>query len=77
MSITTETGRVAEEFCAEIRRAMNRGRYAMMTQADLAKRLEISPPALSRLLSGKHNLTISTMVRLAEIFDLRCNIQLW
>jgi transcriptional regulator with XRE-family HTH domain len=40
------------------------------SQAFLAEKMEVSPQQISKIVKGKENLTISTIVKLQEILDL-------
>lgn len=40
------------------------------TQKDLAKEMEVSPQQISKIVSGKENLTIETQVKLQNILDI-------
>ena len=45
-----------------------------MTQAELARRLNVSPPFVSRLLSGNPNLTLKTLGRIAHALGVRVSV---
>ncbi|NLA24309.1 MAG: helix-turn-helix domain-containing protein [Bacteroidales bacterium] len=40
------------------------------TQKDLAKKMEVSPQQISKIVSGKENLTIATQIKLQNILDI-------
>lgn len=40
------------------------------TQKDLAKKMEVSPQQISKIVSGKENLTLKTQIKLQEALDL-------
>lgn len=40
------------------------------TQKDLAVRMDVSPQQISKLLSGKENMSIKTLVKLQEILNI-------
>lgn len=40
------------------------------TQKDLAERMEVSPQQISKIVSGKENLTIETQIKLQNILDI-------
>lgn len=40
------------------------------TQKDLAIKLEVSPQQISKIVSGKENLTIETQIKLQNILDI-------
>lgn len=46
----------------------------VLSNKDLARRIGVSPPTLSRWLNGNENLTISTMCRLAAALDAAVHI---
>lgn len=45
---------------ARIQNAMDRSK---VTKAELARRMEVSPSYITRIMSGEHNLTIKTLAR--------------
>ncbi|MCC5944747.1 MAG: helix-turn-helix transcriptional regulator [Bernardetiaceae bacterium] len=51
-------------------RVLARLRELEWTQKDLAERLEVSPQQVSKIVSGKENLTLQTLVQLQEILDI-------
>lgn len=40
------------------------------SQKDLAKKMEVSPQQISKIVSGKENLTIETQIRLQNILNI-------
>lgn len=40
------------------------------TQKELAKKMEVSPQQISKIVSGKENLTIETQIKLQNILDI-------
>lgn len=40
------------------------------TQRDLAEKMEVSPQQISKIVSGKENLTIDTQVKLQNVLDI-------
>ena len=42
------------------------------SQKDLAKKMEVSPQQISKIVSGKENLTIETKNKVAEHFEYPC-----
>lgn len=40
------------------------------TQKDLAEKMEVSPQQISKIVSGKENLTIETQIKLQNILDI-------
>ncbi len=40
------------------------------TQKDLAKEMEVSPQQISKIVSGKENLTIETQIKLQNVLDI-------
>src|SRR4051812_34176995 len=46
-------------------------------KSDLAKRLEVQPGMVTRLLSGRNNFELATMVRIAKALDssFRCHLE--
>jgi transcriptional regulator with XRE-family HTH domain len=54
------------EFTVALARLM---RARNLSQADLARRLQVRPPYISSVLSGNENLTIESMSRIAAALD--------
>ena len=46
-----------------------------VTQVELAKALETNQSAIARIESGKENVTLDTLVRVADAFDKKLRIQ--
>lgn len=40
------------------------------SQKDLAEKMEVSPQQISKIVSGKENLTIETQIKLQKILDV-------
>ena len=61
------------EFTEEI---VSRMRVLGMTKADLARGMEVQPGFVTRVLSGRNNFELGTMVKLARALDcnLRCRL---
>ena len=47
-----------------------RREYKLRSDAALAERLEISPPVISKLRTGRTNLTPSIILRIHDAFDI-------
>ena len=47
-----------------------------MQQKDLAERLMVSKPYISQILAGKSNMTIETLVKLADSLEMEVNVGL-
>ena len=47
-----------------------------ITQKDLAKRLGVKPPRISKLLSGKSNMTLRTLADICTVMDVPIVIQI-
>lgn len=59
------------EVMQQVRRLM---REKGISGADLAERMGIHQPSVSRILSGKHNLTIDTLYRFADALEVPLTI---
>jgi transcriptional regulator with XRE-family HTH domain len=57
---------VALDFCDAVRRMLE---LRQISRAELARRLDVSPAYVSKMLSGDENLTIETMVKVAMALD--------
>lgn len=47
-----------------------------ITRTELAKRLGVSPPFITKLLNGNPNLTLKTMMNIATVLKSNLNIQI-
>jgi transcriptional regulator with XRE-family HTH domain len=56
------------EFTRDVREQMQRQAFS---KTDLASRLDVSPALVTRLLSGKNNFELETMVRMARAVNCR------
>jgi transcriptional regulator with XRE-family HTH domain len=61
------------EFTESLVREMER---QGMTRVELARRLEVSPAYVTKILRGKVNFTLATMVRLARALGRELHVQL-
>ena len=67
-----------DELCASIGRDLAKfRREAGMTQLKLAEIIKTSQSAIGRIESGRHNLTVKNLKRIAKVFkkDLKINIE--
>lgn len=53
--------------------SMNKGN---LRNSDVARRLSVSPPFVTRLLRGETNITLKTLVRVANALELKVSIQM-
>ena len=65
-----------EELALDIAMHVNkRLKHLELTRSDLARRMGVSPAYVTQLLGGKPNMTLSTMVRLADALKLGLNVR--
>lgn len=48
-----------------------------VSRAELAKRLDVSKPFITKLLNGNPNMTIKTMVAIAAMLDCKLNLDIY
>ena len=56
--------------CAFLRRCIRRMKQLGLNQTDLAKRLKVSRPYITKLLSGDVNITFGSAMRLARALEM-------
>jgi transcriptional regulator with XRE-family HTH domain len=63
--------RIIFDFIAQVEKKME---SMPLTQAELAKRLDVSEGAVSRILNNPHNLTLKTIVRYARALGIKVSV---
>lgn len=56
--------------CAFLRRCLRQMKRLGMNQSDLARRMKVSRPYITKLMSGDVNITFGTALRLARALEM-------